>query len=483
MESGLVGLRAELQKKRAEASKFGAGQKGIPRQDAAKQSRSTKSFNITNAGVIARAAKDREQMEEEKITEEKARSILEKKAAMYERLHGGVEALEDDGLNQKYLVNFQKKIIDDVMERKNKREEQAEREKENPKSYKASKKDDEWVEYTDVLGRTRTCMRKDLPEMVEKDKELARDTTWDEPSEPDLLSDDMRREIQRQKWEAEEDLNAYKKDMHYQDVSFDEARVHGTGYLRFSKDKKERKEQMDLLQELHKETQVGERAKRAAAAKKEKTLQARLEKVRQRKRLKLGLPVKDLEQARLKTPPASEDEEEDEGASIGPPAPANLQEEKTSREELKRAQKRKHTREWDMGKEGVKSTLSQEEWVLRQREQRNSEFAPPTLYEQSKQRHSKQNSRPSSTNPEMGLPDNTGTDSQAYRDPALGSQDCGEPSVRKEERRNEFAPPATYEYYGPASSKRRDNYRKPGYKAMENAITQGLSNLRKMCDS
>lgn len=193
--------------------------------------------------------------------------------------------------------------------------------------------------------------------------------------------------------------------------------------------------------------------------------------------------IQDLEQARLKTPPASEDEEEDEGASIGPRAPANLQEEKTSREELKRAQKRKHTREWDMGKEGVKSTLSQEEWVLRQREQRNSEFAPPTLYEPSKQRHSKQNSRPSSTNPEMGLPDNTGTDSQAYRDPALGSQDCGEPSVRKEERRNEFAPPATYEYYGPASSKRRDNYRKPGYKAMENAITQGLSNLRKMCDS
>lgn len=62
-----------MQKKRAEASKFGVGQKGIPRQDAAKQSRSAKSFNISNAGVIARAAKDREQIEEEKVTEEKAR--------------------------------------------------------------------------------------------------------------------------------------------------------------------------------------------------------------------------------------------------------------------------------------------------------------------------------------------------------------------------------------------------------------------------
>ncbi|XP_042893183.1 coiled-coil domain-containing protein 174-like [Penaeus japonicus] len=482
MESGLVGLRAELQKKRAEASKFGVGQKGIPRQDAAKQSRSAKSFNISNAGVIARAAKDREQIEEEKVTEEKARSILEKKAAMYERLHGGVEALEDDGLNQKYLVNFQKKITDDVMERKSKQEEQAKREKENPKLYKSSKKDEEWVEYTDVLGRTRTCMRKDLPEMVEKDKELSRDTTWDESPEPDLLSDDMRREIQRQKWEAEEDVNAFKKDMHYQDISFDEARVHGTGYLRFSKDEKERKEQLDLLRDLHKETQVGERAKRVAAAKKEKMLQARLEKVRQRKRLKMGLPVKDLEQAKLKTPPASEDEEEEGGASIGPPIPASLQkEEETSREELKRAQKRKHTREWDMGKEGVKSTLSQEEWVLRQREQRNDEFAPPTMYEPNKQRYSKQNSS-SSTNAGMGLPYDTETGSQSYSDPDFRGLDREEPSGAKEERRSEYAPPATYEYYGPSSSRRRDKYGKPGYKAMEDAISKGLSNLRKMSD-
>lgn len=35
------------------------------------------------------------------------RSILERKAAMYDRLKGGVEALEDDNINQKFLVDFQ----------------------------------------------------------------------------------------------------------------------------------------------------------------------------------------------------------------------------------------------------------------------------------------------------------------------------------------------------------------------------------------
>ena len=32
--------------------------------------------------------------------------------------------------------------------------------------------DDEWVEYTDALGRSRKCLKKDLPDLVRNDKEL-----------------------------------------------------------------------------------------------------------------------------------------------------------------------------------------------------------------------------------------------------------------------------------------------------------------------
>ena len=37
---------------------------------------------------------------------------------------------------------------------------------------KKSSPDDEWVEYTDALGRSRKCLKKDLPDLVRNDKEL-----------------------------------------------------------------------------------------------------------------------------------------------------------------------------------------------------------------------------------------------------------------------------------------------------------------------
>ena len=35
------------------------------------------------------------------------RQVLERKAAMYDKIHQGIEVLEDDQLNQRFLVNFQ----------------------------------------------------------------------------------------------------------------------------------------------------------------------------------------------------------------------------------------------------------------------------------------------------------------------------------------------------------------------------------------
>ena len=101
------------------------------------------------------------------------------------------------------------------------------------------------MDYVDCLGRTRTCLRKDLPLIKEKDSDLKsivearrkelgddkqcdersineaenRDTETDENSE--LLSSDMRRELLRQKWEKEEEEIRNKTDVHYQDVLFD----------------------------------------------------------------------------------------------------------------------------------------------------------------------------------------------------------------------------------------------------------------------
>lgn len=502
MESGLVGLRAELHKKRAEACKYGAGQKGLLKRDLEKQSKKTTSFHTSNAGVSARAERDREQLEEEKVTQEKARSILEKKAAMYERLHGGIEALEDDALNQRYLIDFQKKIVNEVLEKKklrtvekNRSKNQSEHEESNPDDYEASKEEEEWVEYTDAFGRTRECMKKDLPAMLEQDRELAKDINQDDTSGgPDLLSEDMRREIQRQKWEREEELNTLKKDLHYQDVLFDEARAHGAGYMRFSRDEKKRKEQMDLLNDLRAETKQAETAKASAASKKQKMLQLRLEKVRQRKRLKMGLPM--IDDDKLKTPPASDDEEGNDDP-IGSPAPPEILEKScdSGLKERNIKANKSSVREWDLGKEGVTSVLSQEEWVDRQRKQRNSEFAPPSVYDSNKKcKYSKCETDEGSSSSNIHqeyfssssscnvlsdrLYNQTGA-SQCSGQYKHSTNDSSGDCLR-EGRDPKFAPPSTFEYYGPSSVKGRNHHTKIHYTAMEESINKGIAHYRKL---
>lgn len=120
-------------------------------------------------------------------------------------------------------------------------------------------------------------------------------------------------------------------------------------------------------------------------------------------------------------------------------------------------------REWDLGKEGVTSTLTQEEWVLRQRSQRSQEFAPPSSYQ------------PRAHN------------SRGYTAPAQ-SQSCedtlreGSPPDPKEAVRDrrvpEFAPPATHEYYGPSVTKGRRPQKSTS--DVEAAISKGLAHLRKL---
>ena len=136
-------------------------------------------------------------------------------------------------------------------------------------------------------------------------------------------------------------------------------------------------------------------------------MEIRLKKVRDRKRLKLGLPVRDNED--ISSNPIT-DNITDEPKEISLEATVmeslkKLREEHTS-DILKKDSKRKQTiREWDLGKEGVddlpinhsvnnafekgrpidKPVLSQSEWVSEKRQLRNTEFAPPANYEKSRE--------------------------------------------------------------------------------------------------
>lgn len=140
------------------------------------------------------------------------------------------------------------------------------------------------VDYVDSLGRSRRCLRKDLKQLQEMDKDIS-----NRQSPPTLLSEDMRRELMRQKWEKEEEeaLNKPVGPVHYQDIRFDEVRNHGVGYYQFSTIEEERQEQMKTLDKLREQTMEQRLRAQKLKDKRKAALDARLAKVRERKLKKL----------------------------------------------------------------------------------------------------------------------------------------------------------------------------------------------------
>ena len=70
-----------------------------------------------------------------------------------------------------------------------------------------------------------------------------------------------------------------------------EARQHGAGFYTFARDEEVRAEQMSQLERMRQQTEAARSQQAASSAKKQSALQARLLKVKQKKRAKLGLPA------------------------------------------------------------------------------------------------------------------------------------------------------------------------------------------------
>ena len=258
--------------------------------------------------------------------------------------------------------------------------------------------EDDWVEYTDALGRTRKCHKSDLDDMKERDlEEYGEAGTSKSQSEQTMLSEDMRRDFLRQKWEKEEEENLRKTQLHYKDVLYDEARTHGAAFYNFSRNESDRLDEMENLANLHNETVIARANKDAKKANADAKLAARLKKVRDKKRLKMGLPI--LPDNEDPVNPFKEVVEETEEKSIETSVMDGLREMRQKAEENR--MRNSIVREWDIGKEGVtakeatdqeefkeklkltmeRKVLSQQEWVDQKRTERTNEFAPPSVYE------------------------------------------------------------------------------------------------------
>ncbi|XP_063954719.1 coiled-coil domain-containing protein 174-like isoform X2 [Lytechinus pictus] len=366
--SSLVGLKAELFKKQ-EQLKRDRLQPGSSASSSKNRHGESKPsiWNKKNAGVKQRAEKDLEQLANERDELDNARNKLEAKAKFYEKMTKDGFIPESDS-DERFLVDFERKALDQKEEFKRRVEELEREEETNEKEISPpANPDEEWVDYTDTLGRSRRCMRKDLPNLVSMDKRLNPEVYKEQEKKeaekkkedlPDLMSNDMYREMLRKKWEEEEEQAAKGPlgSTHYQNLKYDEVRDMGVGYFDFSKDQTERNDQMDTLQLLRDET-MGQRERREKLKLKRKAaMKARLEKIKERKRQK-GEVIEDEE----------EEEEEEE------------KEDKRLTEETEKESKPKEStvREWDIGKEPVSAW---EQKLTNIRDERPVEFAPPSIY-------------------------------------------------------------------------------------------------------
>ena len=210
--------------------------------------------------------------------------MLEEKAKLYESLSKDRGLLDEDTISEEqsfYLVNFQQKVVEGLVKERraqsNKRPAPSKApsssssdddEAEEEADYPASNPDEEWyaifslkicksapnftkpfnsknrVDYVDGFGRTRRCLRKDLPSFKQADAELKKTgsvsnstssasySNFVKPSESasanadeassssTLAQDEEARRLRREKWEQEAEENARKSKLHYQDVLY-----------------------------------------------------------------------------------------------------------------------------------------------------------------------------------------------------------------------------------------------------------------------
>lgn len=280
--SSLVGLKAELLRKQAEVNE--ARLKTEPNNMPPLTKKKTKKTVTDSSEENSKRSRDSEDI----VAHKKSKLMLEAKARLYERLK------KSKNNNDKFLVDFKNKLdeseeefVDEIIN------------EEYP-----IEPEENWVEYQDCFGRTRKCLREDLPHMQKKDELIKQEVMkkhFDEDKEEEkdqylIQEKEPEIEIMRRKWEEQTQKLADKVDIHYQDVLFDEARTHGVGYYAFSQDEEERVKQQENLTKLRKETERKQKETKEIKELKERMEQNRLKAARIRQRIRAGLPAEPTEE-------------------------------------------------------------------------------------------------------------------------------------------------------------------------------------------
>jgi len=390
--TSLADLKAELHRKKGEA-KSNKIRGNFRPEKASDGEKKTNIWSKKNTGLIVRMQRDLEKKKEEERSYERARYMLEKKTKLYESMKKGKG---NSSIADNFLVDFNGGIEeeDDFDDLEN-------------IDYPAQRSGEEWVEFTDALGRTRKCMKKDLKELQRQGKDMVREEEEEQETgeglrkeEPDMLSADMRMDLLRQKWEQQEMENLTKESLHYNDVRFDEARSHGAGFYNFSGEEDKRIQEQKTLRKLHEETDEMRRLKERKAEKRKKDMSDRIKKIKAKRREKLGLaPESDDESDHEDNENAEGSEDENQAEDITKSVMEGLKMFRRNNEEMERQRNQaireasSQARDWDrdkecpdddLGRSKEWKVLSQDQWNSQKREERNPDFAPPTAYSEAR---------------------------------------------------------------------------------------------------
>ncbi|XP_011860954.1 PREDICTED: coiled-coil domain-containing protein 174 [Vollenhovia emeryi] len=371
--SSLVGLKAELLRKQVEVNEARLKTETVNVPPLSSKKKSKKSVVGGAEGNVKRSVDP-----EDIVAHKKSKLMLEAKARLYERLK------KSKNNDDKFLVDFENKLSEPSEEVDEAIDEEYPIEPE-----------ENWVEYQDCFGRTRKCLREDLPHMQRKDDLIKQEVMKkhfgedqeEEKQQYSVQEKEPEIEIMRRKWEEQTRKLADKVDIHYQDILFDEARAHGVGYYAFSQNEEERAKQQENLTNLRKETERKQRETREVKELKERMEQNRLKAARIRQRIRAGLPAEpteeELAQEKLinltKNVNTGEDNESTE-------TDKEKSDEKADRVSVSVDEftESKETNDEDkirafgelLGKRNHWHVMSQEEWVDKCRTQRISKFGP-----------------------------------------------------------------------------------------------------------
>lgn len=438
-KSSLLSLKAELLRKQEEVSRAKTSTsiddfvpKRVPKapesqSQSSKSSKSKPSKHSKSSGDNSKAGQTVELEDSAEL--DRSKKILMAKSKYYDRMMASGGSLNSD---DNCLVMFNQKKQTDrpaSYSRYSSSEESASssdeegNDRNGPKN-RLPERDDDLVEYTDYLGRSRKCLRKDLAEMLRQDREMEREARASRGEEPRLeqtatLRDDNsgddddedligpppppppsmaitedtigeRFREMREQWARQEAANLEKDSVHYSDVLFDEARQHGVGYYAFSTDRDERNRQQLELDSIREATVDAQREKEDLRKARDRIIADRVRAAKARQRARLGLPPEEEKSGDKPDDGSKEELYDTEEERKRAKAEAKAKKKKEKEERRRDRERQKHVRPWDEGKEQDTDrewkptkewrVMSQEEWNEMQRKERNAEFAPPVDY-------------------------------------------------------------------------------------------------------